>query len=123
MGHARALLGLKSVKDIEALRQKIMGQALNVRQTEAHVNQAKLKTGETAKRQAKQDIFIRNLEIELERILGTKIGIAPTKNGGKLTITYYSDDDLERIRKMFTQKNAISSHIFGTLSKFLTSLV
>ena len=45
-----------------------------------------------------------NLEKELERTLGTKVGIAPAKKGGKLTITYYSDDDLERIRAIFIKK-------------------
>ena len=105
MGHARALLGLNSEKDVELLRQKIIGKALNVRQTEAQVNQKKRKTAEPTKKQAKNDIFIRNLEIELERSLGTKVGIAPTKKGGKLIITYYSDDDLERIRAMLIQKN------------------
>ena len=104
MGHARALLGLNSEKDIEAQRQKIIGQALNVRQTEAQVNQTKRKTGESARKRAKKDIFIRNLEIELGRNLGTKVEITPTKKGGKLIITYYSDDDLERIRTQFIQK-------------------
>jgi len=104
MGHARALLGLNSEKDIETLRQKIIGQTLNVRQTEVQVNQTKREKGEPAKKKAKKDIFIRNLEIELGRSLGTKVEIAPTKKGGKLIITYYSDDDLERIRAMFIQK-------------------
>ena len=39
MGHARALLGLKSEKDIETLRKKIVDQSLNVRLTELQVNQ------------------------------------------------------------------------------------
>ena len=42
--------------------------------------------------------------MELERRLGTKVEIAPGKKGGKLIITYYSDDDLERIRGMVVQK-------------------
>ena len=78
---------------------------MNVRQTEALVNQAKQNRGEVIdKRTQQKDIFIRNLEIELGRNLGTKVGIVPTKKGGKLIITYYSDDDLERIRTQFVQK-------------------
>ena len=104
MGHARALLGLNSEKDIEALRQKIFGQTLNVRQTEAQVKRTKRQANEPMVKKFRKDIFLRNLEVELERSLGTKVGIAPTKKGGKLTITYYSDDDLERIRAMLIQK-------------------
>jgi len=105
MGHARALLGLSTEKEIEAMRRKIVGQVLTVRQTEAQVTQTKGETGNPAvKKKAKKDIFIRNLEMELERRLGTKVEIAPGKKGGKLIITYYSDDDLERIRGMVVQK-------------------
>ncbi len=105
MGHARALLGLSTEKEIEAMRRKIVGQVLTVRQTEAQVTQTKGETGNPAvKKKAKKDIFIRNLEMELERRLGTRVEIAPGKKGGKLIITYYSDDDLERIRGMVVQK-------------------
>ncbi|HAK38309.1 MAG: ParB/RepB/Spo0J family partition protein [Nitrospinaceae bacterium] len=105
MGHARALLGLNSEKEVEALRRQIVGQMLTVRQTEARVTRAKREAGKpTNKKTAKKDIFIRNLEMELERRLGTKVEIAPGKKGGKLIITYYSDDDLERIRGMVVQK-------------------
>ena len=99
MGHARALLGLNLDKDIEALRQEIVGKGLNVRQTEARVNQMRRNAGGSAKKQpAKKDIFIKNLEMEFEKSLGTKVEIAARVKGGKLVITYYSDDDLERIR-------------------------
>ena len=50
---------------------------------------------------SKKDIFIKKLEIELERKLGTKVEIAPSKKGGRVLIKYYSDDDLERIRTLF----------------------
>ena len=45
-----------------------------------------------------KDIFIKDLEKDLARRLGTKVNISPKKNGGKLVVTYYSDDDLERIQ-------------------------
>ncbi|MCH8157505.1 MAG: ParB/RepB/Spo0J family partition protein [Nitrospinae bacterium] len=106
MGHARALLGLESEKDIEALRREIVGKDLNVRQTEARVNQVKRGSsgGSVKKKSAKKDIFIKNLEKEFESQLGTKVEIAPQAKGGKLVITYYSDDDLERIRGMIIKR-------------------
>jgi ParB family chromosome partitioning protein len=101
MGHGRALLGLKNEKDIEILRRKIVGQSLNVRETEAQVHHAHRNTESPVRKEIKKDIFIRKLEMELERKLGTKVEIALGKKGGKVVIKYYSDDDLERIRTFF----------------------
>jgi ParB family transcriptional regulator, chromosome partitioning protein len=101
MGHGRALLGLKNEKDIEALRKKIVSQSLNVRDTENLVKQTYLNTENPIRKNTKKDIFVRKLEMELERKLGTKVEIAPSKKGGKVIVKYYSDDDLERIRAFF----------------------
>lgn len=101
MGHARALLGLENPKQMEALRKEIIKQDLTVRQTESRVN--KLKQGSAEKSVssvAKKDIFIKDLEKDLARRLGTKVDISPKKKGGKLVVTYYSDDDLERIQEL-----------------------
>jgi ParB family transcriptional regulator, chromosome partitioning protein len=105
MGHARAMLGLDNPGQIEALRKEIFNQDLTVRQTESRVN--KLKQPEITKPTtlaSKKNIFIKDLEKELERKLGTKVEINPKKKGGKLVVTYYSDDDLERIQSLIGQK-------------------
>jgi ParB family transcriptional regulator, chromosome partitioning protein len=105
MGHARTLLGLENSKQMEILRKDILKQDLTVRQTEDRVN--KLKTGSESKpvpSTAKKDIFIKDLEKELARRLGTKVAISPQTNGGKLIVTYYSDDDLERIQGLMGSK-------------------
>ena len=101
MGHGRALLSLKNEKDIEVLRRKIVSQSLNVRETEAQANHTHRNTESPVKKKAKKDIFIRKLEMELERKLGTKVEIALGKKGCKVVIKYYSDNDLERIRTFF----------------------
>ena len=101
MGHGRALLGLKNAKDIEILRRKIVSQSLNVRETEAQVNHTHQNTKSPVWEKAKKDIFIKKLEMELGRKLGTKVEIALGKKGGKVVIKYYSNDDLERIRTFF----------------------
>ncbi len=105
MGHARALLGLENSKQMETLRKEILKQDLTVRQTETRVN--KIKVGSVSKpgpSVAKKDIFIKDLEKELARRLGTKVDISPKKNGGKLVVTYYSDDDLDRIQGLMGSK-------------------
>jgi ParB family chromosome partitioning protein len=105
MGHARALLGLENSKQVEILRKEIIKQDLTVRQTEDRVN--KVKTGSvnnSGTSTAKKNIFIKDLEKELARRLGTKVDISPKKKGGKLVVTYYSDDDLDRIQGMMGSK-------------------
>ena len=101
MGHARALLGLENNGQMHAMCQEILKQGLTVRQTESKVNRLKkpemLKLTSSMK---KKNIFIRDLEKELERKLGTKVEVSPKKTGGKLVVSYYSDDDLERIQNL-----------------------
>ena len=102
MGHGRALLGLNSEKDIYVLRKKIIRHTLSVRETEAQVSQWKQSQGNsTNNTKIKKGIFVKKLEMELERKVGTKVEIAPSKKGGKVLIKYYSDEDLERIRTLF----------------------
>ena len=103
MGHARALLGLESAKDIEVLRREIQKNDMNVRQTEERVRQLKTSFQPKAP-EKKKDIFLKTLETELGRKLGTKVEIIPNQKGGKVVITYYSNDDLERIRGMIVKK-------------------
>ena len=105
MGHARALLGLENSKQMEILRREIIKQDMTVRQTEGRVNKIK---GDSVNKPgpptAKKDIFIKDLEKDLARRLGTKVDISPKKNGGKLVVTYYSDDDLDRIQGLMGSK-------------------
>ncbi len=103
MGHARAILGLENDRDIETLRQEILKKDWNVRQTERRVNQLK-KGGAAPRPEVKKDIFLKNLEKDLESRLGTKVTLQPQKTGGKVVIAYYSDDDLDRIQAMIGKK-------------------
>lgn len=106
MGHAMALLSLASEKEIEALRKQIIKEGLNVRQTE---NIAKRKTVDShiskrTKHSAEKDRFLEILETKLARSLGTKVKIVAQKNGGTVTISYYSEEDLERICDVLVSK-------------------
>jgi len=103
MGHARALLGLENPGQMQALCKEIFKHDLTVRQTEKRVNGLKQPLP-TKLVPPKKNIFIRDLEKELERKLGTKVEINPKKAGGKLIVTYYSDDDLERIQNLIGQR-------------------
>jgi ParB family transcriptional regulator, chromosome partitioning protein len=104
MGHARALLGLDDAGQTEALRKEIFKQDLTVRQTETRVNSLKQPVAtKPVSLNSKKNIFIKDLEKQLESRLGTKVDINPKKKGGKLVVTYYSDDDLDRIQDLIGQ--------------------
>ena len=104
MGHARALLGLDNAGQMEALRKEIFKQDLTVRQTESRVSRLKQSVSKKpVSLVSKKNIFIKDLEKEFERRLGTKVDIKPAKKGGKLVVTYYSDDDLDRIKDLIGQ--------------------
>ena len=104
MGHARALLGLDNAGQREALRKEIFKQDLTVRQTESRVSRLKQPVPtKPVSLVSKKNIFIKDLAKELERRLGTKVDIKPAKKGGKLVVTYHSDDDLDRIKDLIGQ--------------------
>ena len=104
MGHARALLGLDNAGQMEALRKEIFKQDLTVRQIESRVSRLKQSVSKKpVSLVSKKNIFIKDLEKEFKRRLGTKVDIKSAKKGGKLVVTYYSDDDLDRIKDLIGQ--------------------
>ena len=59
---------------------------------EKEANQSKKKRSSK-----KKNYNIVPIENKLIEILGTKVMIHPSKNGGKIEISYFSIDDLDRI--------------------------
>ena len=107
MGHARALLGLSSEKDILQLRKQIVDKGLSVRQVEALVRQINKKPDLVNNGKiAKNDIFIKDLERQVQDGLGTKVEIVPGKKGGKVVIAYYNNEDLGRVCDLIIPKGS-----------------
>ncbi len=99
MGHARALLSLRTIDQRLGLWRKIEKDGLSVRQTEKLVTEGDLKP-RLSRRPVSNDKapHIRDLEEQLRAALGTKVAIAPTReNAGRILIDYYSLDDFDRI--------------------------
>lgn len=98
--HGRALLGLRSVAQQLALLDRVIREQWSVRQTEEWVrlNQA----GGPAPRavRARKGVSAETLALEQEfrKALGTKVILTRFKEGGRLTIEFYSDDELEALR-------------------------
>ncbi|ADG40530.1 MULTISPECIES: ParB/RepB/Spo0J family partition protein [Leuconostoc] len=96
MGHARALLGLKSKAKLEEVAQLIITRHLNVRQVESLVRQ--INNGTTEKNEKVVSPYITSLATQLEEKFGTKVNVnVGNKGHGKIEISYLSNDDLSRI--------------------------
>ena len=99
MGHARALLALETTEQLLKIRNIAIKKGISVREMESLVsktNQAKKVTKIKSK-----DIFLLEIENKLQKTLGTRVMIKKSKKGGKIEISYFSDDDLNRILKRF----------------------
>jgi ParB family transcriptional regulator, chromosome partitioning protein len=95
-GHARAILGLQTQQAQLAVLSTILRDSLNVRQTEALV---KKMSGERPPSIPKPPTSpeVSELEIRLRTYFGTKVNLNDGKNGGRLVIYYYSDEELNAI--------------------------
>jgi ParB family chromosome partitioning protein len=105
MGHARALLGVEaSSHQIQAWR-AVLSKGLSVRQTEDFIRQLKSeKKRPKTTRKSSEDIYISGIAEDLSRHLGTKVIIRRIGQRGKVEIEYYSDDDLDRLIRLFKSK-------------------
>jgi len=94
-GHGRAILQKKTITSMRRLWKKIIKESLSVRKAEALVRPKREKKKE--KKLLVPKAPIRAIENELVEIFGTKVKLKPSQIGGSIEITYFSDDDLERI--------------------------
>ncbi len=106
MGHGRALVNIDKRTDQLDIYEQIIEHGLSVRQTEELVRKyhdsgnVPKKTG--AKR-ADKSLFIINNEIALSHFLETDVSLNTTDNEkGKMTISFRSKEDLNRIIKLIT---------------------
>ena len=104
-GHARALLGLESAAAQLKLAELIVKQGLSVRQVEnlvaAHGSKAARKD---AREEPKLDPNVRAAVLEMERTLGTRVKVQGDEKRGKIEISYFSAEDLNRIYEWIVKK-------------------
>lgn len=99
-GHARALLGLEDVADMERLAQRIVNEGLSVRATEEIVSMndglrrtSKEKSPRSTARHERLDYLANSLSDHLE----TNVKISLGAKKGRVSIEFGSVDDLNRI--------------------------
>jgi ParB family chromosome partitioning protein len=100
MGHARALLALEQEEDIVEAALQVVQKGLSVRETEALVKKIKQFGANKPKPKNKSgaaDPHLVHLAGELKRTLGTQVKISPKGKGGKIEISFFSPQDLDRL--------------------------
>jgi ParB family transcriptional regulator, chromosome partitioning protein len=101
-GHARAILGLPDIEKQLLMFRLIQDQGLNVRQVESKVRELSVRRQLDA---AAPDPKLMAIETELRGKLGTQVKIQRQGRGGRITIEFFSDEELEEIiRKMAEQR-------------------
>ncbi len=106
-GHARAILGVSEPEKQLALFKAIIDQNLNVRQVEAKARELSLKRQMDA---AAPDPKLMAIESELRTRLGTQVKVQRQGKGGKITIEFFSDEELQDIiEKMAEHKEALNT--------------
>lgn len=99
-GHARALLSIENKELQYSTAVKVFDEKLSVRETEKLVKEV-LNPAQKGKPQEKdraQDLIYEQLEEKIKGIIGSKVAIhRKTKDKGKIEISYFSQEELERI--------------------------
>ncbi len=105
-GHARALAGLNSHETQRQLAKMALARGLSVRQLEHLVASSarphtRLPAGAGSK---PMDPNVRSAMMEIERTLGTRVKISGDGKRGKIEISYFSPEDLNRIFELITKR-------------------
>jgi len=104
-GHARALLGLETAAAQLELANLIVKQGWSVRQAENFVALRGAKpTKKEPVEEPKLDPNVRAAVMEMERTLGTRVKVHGDEKRGKIEISYYSAEDLNRIYELIVKR-------------------
>ncbi|MDH5643870.1 MAG: ParB/RepB/Spo0J family partition protein [Gemmatimonadota bacterium] len=99
-GHARALLQVADQRAVPLIAERVVTENLSVRETEALVRDKRPSKSRprTKKGEAAPDPQVRRVEDALRDRLSTDVFVAMRgKQSGKVTINFYSNDDLARV--------------------------
>ena len=98
-GHARALIPIDDLQYQSTLAKQIVEKKLSVRQVEESVKLYFTRKANTGGPRDKKDMTIemKNMVSEMKSIFQTKVKIMGNEQKGRISIDYFSSDDLERI--------------------------
>ena len=102
MGHARALLALSDENAQLRVARDVVARSLSVRETESLVKKASEPA--TARPEKPVDVHTRVAEEKLRLALGTRARIVRKGKGGRIEIDFASEDELQRIYELLTER-------------------
>lgn len=97
-GHARSLITLEDGDLQYAIAMRIFDEKLSVRETEKLMKNLQKEKKEPVKEEKVNSFIYKDIEEKIKAILGTKVTVDhKANNKGKISIEYYSNEELERI--------------------------
>lgn len=107
-GHARAILSVVNPADQRILYQRILNESLSVREAErlaAGFNKGIRSSEKDKKKKSEKPVSpeVQEIEQKFLDVLGTKVNLKGGLQKGKIEISYYSKEDLERIYEIITK--------------------
>ena len=102
MGHAKVILGLPTPELQEQAAQIVADNQLNVRQTEALCKKL-AKPPKEAKEPEPRGTLPVEVEESLKQVLGSEVNVAYRGGKGKLTVHFYSDEQLRAFANLLGQ--------------------
>lgn len=104
VGHAKLLLGVPDPKQVRTLVSQIENLGLSVRALEGMIKKTSLTTVKAPEASAKHvESLVKSLQEKIQKSLGTKATIDYEKGKGKLSIYFYSDEELNEIADLLTE--------------------
>lgn len=105
VGHAKVLLGVDDESIRDNFAQLVVDNNMSVRELEKLVKKPKEKKENKKKTDLNFQLAIEGTEKKISDLFSTKVKISNNNGKGKITIDYYSNDDLERIVKIIESTN------------------
>lgn len=102
-GHARAILALHAPEKQLNIFEEILTNQLSVRDTEERVRSIKAHALRSGKSVVALNPYFKELIEILEDALGTKVTLTPKGEGGRISIEYFSSEELENILRKFSK--------------------
>jgi ParB family transcriptional regulator, chromosome partitioning protein len=102
MGHARALAGISDEAALLRLARDVIAKQLSVRETEALIRKAMAPPVD--KTEPQTDVHTRAAEEQLRFALGTRVRIVRKGKTGRIEIDFTSEDELQRIYELLTDR-------------------
>lgn len=99
-GHAKVLLGLSDAERQQTIAEQVVKNQLSVRDTEALIAQSPSRRNAVAPPSAPTELKnpnIARLEEKIRQRVGTRVRLRYQQGKGSLNLTFFSDEDLERI--------------------------